>query len=87
MVSLYESSRFGWLSFKGKTGSGTQWEANAVGVCDRAGKLPQSSQFPVPKMLLTGVNRCWLWKTQVADCPLCDSVAALDSGENILCKK
>lgn len=71
MVSSYESSRPGWLSFKGKTGNGAQWEANAVGVCNRTGKLPQSSQFPVPKMLLSGVSRRWLWETQVADFPLC----------------
>lgn len=70
-VGSYESSRLGWLSFKGTTGSGAQWEANAVGVCDRAGKLPQSSQFPVPKMLLTGVSKRWLWETRVADSPLC----------------
>lgn len=71
-VSSYESSRLGWLSFKGKTGSGTQWEANAVGVCNRTGKLPQSSQFPVLKVLFIGVSKRWLWET------LCSHRRSLD---------
>lgn len=41
------------------------------GSFNRAGKLPQSSHFPVPRMLLTGVSKRWLWETWVADSPLC----------------